>query len=93
MTDKEIKEVLGRGTPSTFSLDPNIKDGITRSTLEAINHAKQFLRHQLADRLQLFHTPDLHFEAAIPASLGAKAPQILKRMRRGRPKSEKNSVS
>jgi hypothetical protein len=39
MTDKEIKEVLGRGTPSTFSLDPNIKDGITRSTLEAINRA------------------------------------------------------
>ena len=39
MTDKEIKEVLGKGTPSTFSLDPNIKDGITRSTLEAINRA------------------------------------------------------
>ena len=39
MTDKEIKEVLGRGTPSTFSLDPNIKDGITRATLEAINRA------------------------------------------------------
>jgi len=39
MTDKEIKEVLGRGTPSTFSLDPNMKDGISRSTLEAINRA------------------------------------------------------
>ena len=39
MTDKEIKEALGKGTPSTFSLDPNIKDGITRSTLEAINRA------------------------------------------------------
>lgn len=63
------------------------------ATLEAINHAKQFLRHQLAERLQLFHTPDLHFESAIPAALGAKAPQILKRIRRGRSKSEKNSVS
>ncbi len=53
-------------------------------TLEAINHGKQFLRHQLAERLQLFKTPDLHFEAALPASLGAKAPQILKRIKRGR---------
>ena len=39
MTDKEIEEFLGRGTPSTFSLDPNMKDAITRSTLEAINRA------------------------------------------------------
>ena len=63
------------------------------ATLAAINHAKQFLRKQLAERLQLFHTPDLHFAAALPATLGAKAPQILKRIRRGRPKAEKNSVS
>ena len=63
------------------------------ATLEAINHAKQFLRHQLAERLQLFHTPDLQFEAALPAALGAKAPQILKRIRRGRPKPEKNPIS
>ena len=58
------------------------------ATLEAISHAKQFLRHQLAERLQLFHTPDLHFEAALPAELGAKVPQILKRIKRGRPRDE-----
>ena len=63
------------------------------ATLEAINHAKQFLRHQLAERLQLFHTPDLQFEAALPADLGAKVPQTLKRIRRGRPKPEKNPIS
>lgn len=56
-------------------------------TLEAVEHAKQFLRHQLADRLQLFHTPELRFEAALPATLAAKAPQLLRRMKRGRPKS------
>ena len=59
------------------------------ATLEAINHAKQFLRHQLAERLRLFHTPDLHFEAALPADLGAKVPQILKRIKRGRPREER----
>ena len=63
------------------------------ATLAAITHAKQFLRKQLAERLQLFHTPDLLFEAALPAALGAKAPQILKRIKRSRAKTEKNSIS
>jgi ribosome-binding factor A len=63
------------------------------ATLAAINHAKQFLRHQLSERLQLFHTPDLEFETALPAELGSKVPQLLKRIRRGRPKPEKNSIS
>lgn len=62
-------------------------------TVAALNHAKTFLRHQLAERLQLFHTPDLHFEAALPAELGAKVPQILKRIKRGRPRDEKNTIS
>lgn len=63
------------------------------STLGALEHAKQFLKHQLAERLQLYKTPELHFLAALPAGLGAKAPQILKRIRRGRPKNEKNTAS
>ena len=57
------------------------------ATLEALLHAKQFLRHQLSDRLELHHMPDLHFEADLPAELAAKATQVLKRIRRGRPKS------
>jgi ribosome-binding factor A len=63
------------------------------ATIEALNHAKQFLRHQLAERLQLFHTPDLRFEPALAADLSAKAGQILKRIRRGRPRDEKKSIS
>jgi ribosome-binding factor A len=55
-------------------------------TLLAIEHAKQFLKHQLADRLQLYRTPDLRFEAALPTTLAAKAPQVLRRLRRGRSK-------
>lgn len=56
------------------------------STLEAINHAKQFIKVQLSERLQLYHMPELHFEPDLPPALAAKAPQILKRIRRGRPK-------
>jgi len=63
------------------------------ATLDALNHAKQFLRHQLAERLQLFRTPDLIFEAALPPGLGAKVPQILRRIKRWRPREEKNPAS
>ena len=67
------------------------------ATIEALNHAKQYLRHELAERLQLFKTPELHFEAALSADLAAKADHILKRIKRGRAKSEadpqKNPVS
>ena len=62
-------------------------------TLEAVRHAKQFLKQQLTDRLQLYRTPELYFETALPVALAAKAPQILKRIKRGRPKPEKNPIS
>ncbi len=56
------------------------------ATLAAINHAKNFLRLQLAERIQLFRAPEIHFEADLPAALAARAPQLLKRIRKGRPK-------
>jgi ribosome-binding factor A len=65
-------------------------------TLTALNHAKQFLRHELTERLQLFKSPELHFEAALAADLAAKAVKLLKRIERGRPKDtppEKNPIS
>ena len=62
-------------------------------TLAGINHAKPFLKRELTDRLQLYRMPELHFEPDLPASLAAKAPQILKRIKRGRPKPEKNPIS
>ena len=55
-------------------------------TLEGLEHAKSYLKGQLTERLSLFKTPDLHFDADMPAPISAKAPQLLKRIRRGRPK-------
>jgi ribosome-binding factor A len=63
------------------------------ATVEALNHAKAFLRRELTERLQLFKTPELHFEAALAADLAAKAKKILKRIERGRPKPKKNPIS
>jgi ribosome-binding factor A len=58
-----------------------------KNTLEALEHAKSYLKNQLTERLQLFKTPELYFDADMPAQIGAKAPQLLKRIRRGRPKA------
>jgi ribosome-binding factor A len=66
------------------------------ATVVALNHAKQFLKHELTERLRLFKTPELYFEAALAAELAAKATKILKRIERGRPKgsgTEKNPIS
>ena len=95
---------VGTATVSEVHLSPDFRrahiqlvlSGTVREqadTLDALNHAKQFLRHQLAERLQLFHTPDLHFEPALPPDLGTKVPQILKRIKRGRPRDEKKGTS
>lgn len=94
---------VGPATVTEVQLSPDLRRAYVRlslagtaeeqaATLEALAHGKLFLRHQLAERLQLHRTPDLHFEADLPASLAAKAPQILKRIKRGRPKSEKNAT-
>ena len=56
-------------------------------TLQAVEHAKGFLKIQLSERLQLYRTPNLHFEADLPPALAAKASKTLKRMKRGRGKA------
>src|SRR5689334_2440940 len=90
---------IGGTSVSEVVLSPDLRRAYVRlvllgtpeeqaTTLQAVEHGKQFLRHQLTERLQLHRTPELHFEAALPATLAARAPQLLKRIRRGRPKAE-----
>jgi ribosome-binding factor A len=57
-----------------------------QETLVALDHAKGYLRRQIAQRLDIFRVPELHFEAAIAASLEHKAGSVLRRIRRGRPR-------
>jgi ribosome-binding factor A len=99
---------VGSATVTEVLISPDYRKAVVRlaligtsaeqaATLDALNHAKQFLRHELTERLQLFKTPELYFEAALAADLAAKAAKILKRIQRGRPKqdqaSEKNPIS
>ncbi len=57
-----------------------------RETIAALDHARNFLRRQLAERLSLFRVPDLHFEADVTLSTNARLEHLLKRVRRGRPR-------
>ena len=80
---------VGPAAVSEVHVSPDFRRANVRLLLQGTPE-KQFLRHQLAERLQLYHTPDLQFEPALPAALSAKAPQILKRIRR---RSTKNTIS
>jgi ribosome-binding factor A len=56
------------------------------NTIEALEGARGFLRRALAERMDLFRIPELHFEADTSALSGGKVEHLMKRIRRGRPR-------
>jgi ribosome-binding factor A len=56
-------------------------------TIKALDGAKHFLRRKLAERLNLFRVPELHFEADVTPALGDKMNDLMKRVKRGRPRN------
>lgn len=61
-------------------------DAAQERALEAIEHAKSFLKRELAFRLDLFRIPELRFEADLSAQTGSRMKQLLRRVRKGRPR-------
>jgi ribosome-binding factor A len=57
-----------------------------QETIAALDGARHFLRRQLAERLNLFRVPELHFEADVSSSDNVRMEHLLKRVRRGRPR-------
>jgi len=64
-----------------------------KDTILALEGARRFLRHQLAERLNLFRIPELHFEADVKLAINARMDHLLKRVRRGRPRDQAQSKS
>jgi ribosome-binding factor A len=56
------------------------------ATLAALEHARHYLRRELAHRLDLFRMPELHFEAAVDPALAPKVNKLMRKIRRGRPR-------
>jgi len=64
-----------------------------RETLEALGRARGFIRRVLTHRVDVFRLPELHFEAAMPAEMTGRVPQLLKRIRRGRPRTQDSTTN
>jgi ribosome-binding factor A len=67
------------------------EDSDATKTLEALDHARNFLRRQLATRLAVYRIPELHFEADVSSELGSKMEYLLKRIKKGRPRDPEPS--
>lgn len=65
-------------------LSPDLK--AQKETILALEGARHFLRRMLAERLNLFRVPELHFEADVELSKNGKLNNLFKRIKRGRPR-------
>ena len=61
-------------------------DGDSKEALQALDGAKQFLRRELAKRLEVYRIPELHFQADLLAESSGRMEHLLKRMKKGRPR-------
>jgi ribosome-binding factor A len=88
---------IGHATVTEVLLSPDMKraqvrlhlgetEDEGRHTIEALDNARHFLRRQLAERLNLYRVPELHFEPDLSPGLSGRVEQLLKRVRRGRPR-------
>jgi ribosome-binding factor A len=59
-----------------------------RDSLAALDHARHYLRHELASRLGLRHVPELHFEQDRNPDVDNRVDLLLKRAKKSRGKSE-----
>lgn len=59
-------------------------DGAQSKALEALDHAGNYLRHELARRLTLRRVPELHFQADPGMEVDNRVEQLLRRAKKSR---------
>lgn len=64
----------------------------SEEALAALENARGFLRIQLAQRLETYRIPELHFEPDVSVTLGPRMGTLLKRVRKGRPRDASTST-
>jgi ribosome-binding factor A len=87
---------VGSATVTDVQVTPDKRHAIVRigigsdsdkqQTLAGLEHARSFLRRELAVRLELFRIPELHFEADVATEIGPRMEHLLKRVKKGRPR-------
>ena len=88
--DAVITEVLVSPDMRHAQVRLHVPDAGQDETLRVLDGARHFLRRQLADRLNMYRVPELHFEADVAGSTG-RMEHLLRRARRGRPRDEERS--
>ena len=61
--------------------------GEAEHALEALEHARHYLRRELSGRLRLFRVPELHFEPDTGAGAESRVEELLERVRKNREKN------
>lgn len=61
-----------------------VTDGKESEAIAALDHAKNFLRHELATRLNLRRIPELHFSADSHPDADSRIDFLLRRARKSR---------
>ena len=84
--EASVTEVLVSPDMKHAQVRLHLGDHEAQQTIEALGHARHFLRRQLAERLNMFRVPELHFEADVSPGLNGRVEHLLKRVRRGRPR-------
>ena len=59
-----------------------------RESLAALEHARHYLRHELASRLSLRHVPELHFHQDHHPEVESRIDFLLKRAKKSRARTE-----
>ena len=59
-----------------------------KQSLDALEHAKHYLRHELATRLSLRHVPELHFDHDRHPDVESRIDFLLKRARKSKARTE-----
>jgi len=62
-----------------------------KESMVALDHARGYLRHELAQRLGLRHAPELHFEQDNNPDVESRIEFLLKRAKKSRGRSENPS--
>ncbi len=93
--DASVTEVLVSPDMRHAQVRLHLSNGTSagRETIRALDGARHFLRRQLAERLNLYRVPELHFETDVASAVTGRMEHLLKRVRRGRPRDSESSQS
>ncbi len=84
LTDVEVSEthVSPDGKHAHVKVAVRGDEGVQKEALAGLEHAKSYMRRELASRLQLRHVPELHFDLDKHADVENRIDFLIKRAKR-----------